>query len=78
VFLEIFVDAPLETAIARDPKGLDKRALAGEIKNFTGVDQAYEAPEAPELILNSAGESPEALADRVIKELEDRGRIVAL
>jgi bifunctional enzyme CysN/CysC len=76
--MEIFVDAPLETAIARDPKGLYKRALAGEIKNFTGVDQAYEAPEAPELILNSAGESSDALADRVIKELEDRGRIVAL
>jgi hypothetical protein len=75
---EIFVDAPLETAIARDPKGLYKPALAGEIKNFTGVDQAYEAPEAPELILNSAGESSDALADRVIKELEDRGRIVAL
>ena len=60
------------------PRAWTKRALAGEIKNFTGVDQAYEAPEAPELILNSAGESPEALADRVIKELEDRGRIVAL
>jgi hypothetical protein len=72
---DIFVEAPLETAIARDPKRLYTRALAGEIKNFTGVDQAYEAPE---LILNSAGESPEALADRVIKELEDRGRIVAL
>ena len=59
-FLEIFVDAPLETAIARDPKGLYKRALAGEIKNFTGVDQPYEAPEAPELRLNSAEDSPEA------------------
>ena len=67
-FIEIFVDTPLETAIARDPKGLYKRALAGEIKNFTGVDQAYEAPEAPELVLNSAEETPEALADRV-----DRG-----
>ena len=77
-FLEIFVDTPLETAIARDPKGLYKRALAGEIKNFTGVDQPYEAPEAPELTLNSAEEAPEALADRVIKELERRGRIVTL
>ena len=53
-FIEIFVDTPLETAIARDPKGLYQRALAGEIKNFTGVDQPYEAPEAPELVLNSA------------------------
>ena len=42
-FIEIFVDTPLETAIARDPKGLYKRALAGEIKNFTGVDQPYES-----------------------------------
>ena len=72
-FLEIFVEAPLETVIARDPKGLYKRALAGEIKNFTGVDQAYERPEAPELVLNSAEESAEALADRVIAELERRG-----
>ncbi len=77
-FIEIFVDAPLETVIARDPKGLYKRALAGEIKNFTGVDQPYEAPEAPELTLNSAGDSPEALADRVVKELERRGYIVTL
>jgi bifunctional enzyme CysN/CysC len=71
-FLEIFVDAPLQTVVSRDPKGLYKRALAGEIKNFTGVDQAYEAPEAPELVLNSADETAEALADRVIRELERR------
>jgi bifunctional enzyme CysN/CysC len=74
-FLEIFVEAPLETVIARDPKGLYRRALAGEIKNFTGVDQAYERPDAPELLLNSAEESAEALADRVISELEQRGVI---
>jgi len=77
-FLEIFVEAPLETVIARDPKGLYKRALAGEIKNFTGVDQAYEAPEAPELILKSGEATAEALADRVVKALEQRGLIVAL
>ncbi len=46
-FIEIFVDTPIETAIARDPKGLYKKALAGQIKNFTGVDQPYERPEAP-------------------------------
>ncbi len=50
-FIEIYVEAPLETVIARDPKGLYKRALAGQIKNFTGVDQPYEAPEAAELVL---------------------------
>jgi bifunctional enzyme CysN/CysC len=77
-FIEIFVHAPLEAVIARDPKGLYRRALAGEIKNFTGVDQAYEPPEAPELVLNSAQESAEALADRVIDELERRGRIARL
>ena len=77
-FVEIFVDTPLATAIARDPKGLYKRALAGEIKNFTGIDQPYETPEAPEMTLNSAEETPEALADRVMKELERRGRIVTL
>ncbi len=77
-FIEIYVEAPLETVIARDPKGLYKRALAGEIKNFTGVDQAYEAPEAPELVLDSAADSAEALANRVIEELERRGRIARL
>ena len=53
-FIEIFVDTPLATAIARDPKGLYKRALAGEIKNFTGIDQPYEAPEAAELTLDTS------------------------
>jgi bifunctional enzyme CysN/CysC len=77
-FLEIFVSAPLETVIKRDPKGLYKRALAGEIKNFTGVDQVYEAPEAPEIVLDSARETPEILAGRVIAELERRGRIARL
>jgi bifunctional enzyme CysN/CysC len=74
-FVEIHVDTPLATAIARDPKGLYKRALAGEIKNFTGVDQAYEAPEAAELTLDTSTSSAEALADRVVAELEARGRI---
>ena len=77
-FLEIFVSAPLETVIGRDPKGLYKRALAGQIKNFTGIDQPYETPEAPEMVLDSAGETPETLADRVIAELELRGHIMRL
>ena len=74
-FIEIFVDAPLATVIARDPKGLYKRALSGEIKNFTGVDQPYEPPEAPELRLDTTSAEAEELADRVIKELEAQGRI---
>jgi len=77
-FLEIYVEAPLETVIARDPKGLYQRALAGQIKNFTGISQPYEAPEAPELTLNSAQDTAEALADCVIAELEQRGHIVTL
>jgi len=74
-FLEIFVDAPFETVAARDPKGLYKRALAGEIKNFTGVDQPYEAPTAPELRLDTSRESAEALANAVIGALEALGRV---
>jgi bifunctional enzyme CysN/CysC len=77
-FVEIFVDAPLETVIARDPKGLYKRALAGEIKNFTGIDQPYENPETPDLVLESVSESPDALADKVIGELEARGFVARL
>ncbi|MDR3485815.1 MAG: sulfate adenylyltransferase subunit CysN [Bradyrhizobium sp.] len=65
-FVEIFIDTPLETCIARDPKDLYRRALIGEIKNFTGVDQAYEPPEAAELHLKTDGTEPDALADQVI------------
>ncbi|MBR1232030.1 sulfate adenylyltransferase subunit CysN [Bradyrhizobium sp. AUGA SZCCT0182] len=65
-FIEIFVDTPLDTCIARDPKGLYRRALAGEIKNVTGVDQIYEAPQAAALHLKADGTSPRSLADQVI------------
>ena len=68
-FIEIFVDTPLEQCIARDPKGLYKRALAGEIKNFTGVDQPYEVPENPELHLMAGRDDADALAGRVVEEL---------
>ena len=68
-FIEVFVDTPLEECIARDPKGLYKRAQAGEIKNFTGIDQAYEAPENPDLRLMAGNEGPEASAQHVVDEL---------
>lgn len=68
-FIEVFVDTPLEDCIARDPKGLYRRALAGEIKNFTGVDQPYEVPQNPELRLSAGNDRPEKLADEVIGEL---------
>ncbi len=72
-FLEVFVDTPLSTCIARDPKGLYKRALAGEIKDFTGIGQAYEAPEQPDLVVGRAVESIETAAAGVIALLSQRG-----
>jgi bifunctional enzyme CysN/CysC len=72
-FIEIFVDTPVEECVKRDPKGLYRRALAGEIKNFTGVDQAYEVPENAELHLLAAREDAGTLAHRGIEELVRRG-----
>ncbi|MCW6510500.1 sulfate adenylyltransferase subunit CysN [Lichenifustis flavocetrariae] len=72
-FLEIFVDTPIEDCIARDPKGLYKRALAGEIQNFTGVSHPYERPNSPDLRLATRGHTPEQLADQVVALLEARG-----
>lgn len=72
-FVEVFVDVPLETAIARDVKGLYAKALAGEIKQFTGVSDPYEPPFNPEVTINSAAETPEASAARIIAVLEELG-----
>jgi len=74
-FIEIFVDAPLEVCEERDPKGLYKKARAGEIKGFTGIDDPYEAPENAELILLAAEKTPDILADEVIVYLKDKGII---
>jgi bifunctional enzyme CysN/CysC len=71
-FVEIFVDTPLKECIARDPKGLYARALAGEIKNFTGVDQAYEMPENAEIRLEAGHGDPQDSAQAVIDELARR------
>ena len=71
-FIEIFVDTPIEECIARDPKGLYRRALAGEIKNFTGVDQPYEVPENPELHLLAGAKDADRLAYEVIEVLIQR------
>ncbi len=76
-FVEVFVDAPLEVCEARDPKGLYKKARAGEIKGFTGIDDPYEAPEKPELVLNSGEKSAETLAEEVIAYLKQSGRVPA-
>lgn len=71
-FIEVFVDTPLEQCIARDPKGLYRRAIAGEIKNFTGVGQPYETPEKPELHLSAGAKEPDQLAGEVIDALIER------
>jgi len=72
-FIEIYVDAPLEVCEARDPKGLYKKARAGELKGFTGIDDPYEAPNNPEIRLESAKKSAEELADELIATLKARG-----
>ncbi|HZN36371.1 MAG TPA: adenylyl-sulfate kinase [Pirellulaceae bacterium] len=74
-FVEIFVDAPLEICEARDPKGLYKKARAGELKNFTGIDDPYEPPQSPELRLDAAANSPAALAAEVLAFLRQSGKI---
>lgn len=72
-FIEVLVDASLETCEKRDPKGLYKKARAGEIKGFTGIDDPYEAPEKPELVLDSNTKEIDELADEVIAYLEAKG-----
>ena len=72
-FWEVFVDAPLEIAESRDVKGLYKKARAGEIKNFTGIDSPYEPPREAEIHLETDKLSPEAAADLVIQRLEMAG-----
>jgi bifunctional enzyme CysN/CysC len=72
-FLEVFVDTPLEICEQRDPKGLYKRARAGEIANFTGIDSEYQAPEAPEVHIRTTEVSPEQAVDLLLRHLEEHG-----
>lgn len=76
-FVEIYVQAPLEVCEGRDPKGLYKKARAGEIKGFTGIDDPYEEPLTPELVVDSAARRPDDLAAEVIAWLERAGKIAA-
>jgi bifunctional enzyme CysN/CysC len=71
-FVEVFVDTPIEDCMARDAKGLYAKARAGKLKNFTGVDAPYEAPEHPEVHLVTSDRSLEALAATVLRALADR------
>jgi adenylylsulfate kinase len=72
-FIEVYLDAPVEVCEARDPRGLYRRARAGEISEFTGVSAPYEAPLKPELVLYTASETPEESAQRVVAYLEKHG-----
>jgi ATP sulfurylase/adenylyl-sulfate kinase len=74
-FLEVYVRTPLEVLVERDVKGMYKKAMAGEIQGFTGVNDPYEEPTNPELILDTDKESIEESADKVIKLLEEKGYI---
>lgn len=71
-FIEIFIDTPLIECERRDPKGLYKKARKGLIKNFTGIDSAYEPPVTPQLRINTIEEDLEASIERIIKFLKDR------
>ena len=75
-FLEIFVDTPLELCERRDPKGLYKKARAGQIANFTGISSPYEAPENPEFQLATAQHSPETLVEKLVEEMTARGLLL--
>ena len=77
-FIEVYVDCPLGEAEKRDPKGLYKKARAGEIKNFTGISDPYEAPEKPELVLKTAEMSLDEEVAAVIALLENRGILLAV
>jgi adenylylsulfate kinase len=69
-FIEVFVDTPLAVCEQRDPKGLYKRARAGEIQDFTGIDDPYEPPTKAELVLAGGSQDAETLADMVVKYLQ--------
>ena len=68
-FVEVFVDTPIEECIRRDPKGLYAKAMDGLIKNFTGVDAPYQAPQEPEIHLRTVGTTPEQMAEIVVAQL---------
>jgi adenylylsulfate kinase-like enzyme len=72
-FVEVYVEASVEKCAERDVKGLYEKAFSGEIKEFTGVSDPYEAPANPELVVNTEGHSPEQSAQAVVDKLEELG-----
>ena len=74
-FVEIFVTCSLDTCEKRDPKGMYKKARAGEIREFTGIDSPYEEPENPEIVINTEEQTVEDSLDKIITYLKERGII---
>lgn len=70
-FIEVYVRCPVEVCMERDTKGLYKRALAGEIKNFTGIDDPYEPPESPEVVIDTDKETMESCVGRILKKIQE-------
>jgi bifunctional enzyme CysN/CysC len=74
-FVEVHVDAPLEVAEARDPKGLYRKARSGRLSNFTGIDSPYEPPEDPEIRIDTVATEPAEAAGQVVSWLARGGRL---
>jgi len=74
-FVEVYVNTPLEVCVRRDVKGMYKKALAGELKHFTGIDDPYEPPLNPELVIQTDKETPSASSGRILAGLEQMGLI---
>jgi len=77
-FFEVFCDTPLNVCEERDPKGLYKKARAGEIKGFTGIDDPYEAPKSPEMVIDTSQLSPQEATIKLCEMLEAAGKIPSL
>ena len=76
-FVEVYCFAPLETLVERDVKGLYKKAIAGEIENFTGISDPYEAPENADVVIDSGSEAIEDSLAKILRKLEDLGYVPA-
>ncbi len=74
-FIEVFVKASIEECIRRDPKGLYRRALAGEIKQFTGIDDPYEEPLNPEVVVDTEQETPQESTQKILDYMSNQGYI---
>jgi bifunctional enzyme CysN/CysC len=72
-FVEVFIDTPMAVAEKRDPKGLYKKARSGQLANFTGIDSLYEAPQSPEIRIDTTAMTPQAAAERIVAVLREKG-----